>query len=65
MVVIFSGVSCATSSMSMPPSVEATIAIRPRAAVDEQSEIIFLGDVDAVGDVEAVDLLAARARSGW
>jgi hypothetical protein len=28
MVTIFSGVSCATFSMSMPPSVEATIATR-------------------------------------
>ena len=30
-------------------------------AVDEQREIEFLGDVDAVGDVEAVDLLACLA----
>ena len=29
MVVIFSGVSSATVSMSIPPSVEATIATRP------------------------------------
>ena len=61
---IFSGVSWATSSMFMPPSVEATKAIRPVFAVDEQSEVEFLGDVDAVGDVEPVDLLALRRRSG-
>ena len=29
-------------------------------AVDQQREIEFLGDVDAVGDVEALDLLAVR-----
>ena len=34
-------------------------------AVDQQSEVEFLGDVDAVGDVEPVDLLALRRRSGW
>ena len=28
--------------------------------VDEQREVEFLGDVDAVGDVEPVDLLALR-----
>jgi hypothetical protein len=28
---IFSGVSWATASISIPPSVEATIAIRPRS----------------------------------
>ena len=61
MVVIFSGVSWATASMSMPPSVDATIATRPVAAVDQQGEIIFLRDVDPVGDVEPVDLLALGA----
>ena len=30
-------------------------------AVDQQREVEFLGDVDAVGDVEALDLLACRA----
>ena len=30
-------------------------------AVDQQREIIFLCDVDAVGDVEPLDLLAVRA----
>ena len=30
-------------------------------AVDQQREVEFLGDVDAVGDVEALDLLALRA----
>ncbi len=30
-------------------------------AIDQQSEIEFLRDVDAVGDVEALDLLALRA----
>ena len=64
MVSIFSGVSWATASMSMPPSVEATTAIRPVVAVDQQREVEFLFDVDAVGDVEALDLLALRARSG-
>ena len=31
------------------------------AAVDQQSEVEFLVDVDAVGDVEPIDLLAGRA----
>ena len=31
------------------------------AAVDEQRQVEFLGDVDAVGDIEAVDLLAVLA----
>ena len=60
MVSIFSGVSCATVSMSMPPSVEATIGDPAGLAVDQQREVEFLGDVDAVGDVEALDLLALR-----
>ncbi len=30
-------------------------------AVDQQRQVEFLGDVDAVGDVEALDLLAGRA----
>jgi hypothetical protein len=30
-------------------------------AIDQQSQVEFLGDVDAVGDVEALDLLALRA----
>ena len=30
-------------------------------AVDQQREVEFLGDVDAVGDVEPLDLLALRA----
>jgi hypothetical protein len=29
-------------------------------AIDQQSEVEFLGDVDAVGEVEAIDLLAFR-----
>ena len=58
---IFSGVSWATASMSMPPSVEATMRDPAGLAIDQQREIIFLGDVDAVGDVEPLDLLAVRA----
>ena len=34
-------------------------------AVDQQRQVEFLFDVDAVGDVEALDLLALRRRSGW
>ena len=61
MVWIFSGVACATSSMSMPPSVEATKETREVDAVDQRREVELLGDVGAVLDVEAVDLLAGRA----
>jgi hypothetical protein len=50
-----------TASMSMPPSVETTMAMRPLSRSTEESEIIFAGDVDAVGDVEALDLLAFGA----
>ena len=38
-VTIFSGVFAATASMSTPPSVEATKATRPDAAIDQQREI--------------------------
>ena len=58
---IFSGVSCATASMSMPPSVETTKATRDGRAVDQEREIELAVDVGAVLDVEAVDLLAGRA----
>ena len=47
--------------MSMPPSVEATIEILPGGAIDEHREVEFLGDIDAVGDVQAIDLLARIA----
>jgi hypothetical protein len=55
---IFSGVSSATASMSMPPSVETTKAGPADGAVDQDREIEFAVDVGAVLDVEAVDLLA-------
>ena len=60
-VTIFSGVLWATSSMSMPPSVETTNATSRGFAVDQDREIELLVDVGAVLDVEAVDLLAWRA----
>ena len=60
-VTIFSGVSCATSSMSMPPSVETTNDTSRGFAVDQDREIELLVDVGAVLDVEAVDLLAGGA----
>ena len=60
-VTIFSGVSCATFSMSMPPSVETTKATRPVARSTSDREIELAGDVGAVLDIETVDLLAVRA----
>ena len=57
---IFSGVFVATSSMSMPPSVEPTKAMR-RNCGREKREIEFLGDVGAVLDIEAVDRLPRGA----
>ena len=60
-VTIFSGVSCATSSMSMPPSVETTKATRDGLAVDQHREVELLVDRRAFLDIEAVDLLALRA----
>ena len=59
-VTIFSGVSCATASMSMPPSVETTKATRPTERSTSSEQIELAGDVGAVLDIEAVDLLA-----GW
>jgi hypothetical protein len=58
---IFSGVEAATSSMSMPPSVEQTKEMRLVTAVDEQREIQLPLDARAVLDVDAVDDLAGRA----
>ena len=60
----FSGVFAATSSMSMPPSVEQTKAMRRGLPVDQQREVELAGDVGAVLDVDAVDHLAGRARTG-
>ena len=60
-VTIFSGVSCATFSMSMPPSVETTKATRPVSRSTSSEQIELARDVGAVLDVEAVDLLAGRA----
>ena len=58
---IFSGRLCATSSMSMPPSVETTKATRDGRAVDQRREIELAVDHRAFLDIEAVDLLAVRA----
>ena len=60
----FSGVFAATSSMSMPPSVEQTKAMRLELAVDQQREVELAGDVRAVLDVDAVDHLARPAPTG-
>ena len=60
-VMICSGCVRATSSMSMPPAVEATKAMRERFAVDQRREIELAVDRGAFLDIEAVDLLAVRA----
>ena len=58
---IFSGVSAATSSISVPPSVDAMTMLRRRRPVEQHREVQLVGDVDALLDVEAVDLLALRS----
>src|SRR4051794_4094757 len=60
-VTIFSGVSCATSSMFMPPSVETTKATRLVSRSTSMEEVELGGDVRAVLDIQTVDLLAGRA----
>ncbi len=58
---IFSGVLCATSSMSMPPSVEAMKATRRGRAVDQGGKIKLARDRRAVLDIEPLDHAALRA----
>ena len=58
---IFSGCLAATSSISMPPSVEAITVTRPDAAIDDHADVELAGDVDALLDEEALDLLALGA----
>ena len=58
---IFSGVLWATSSMSMPPSVEATNAILEVARSTSGRQVEFLVDQRAFFDVEPVDHLALGA----
>ncbi len=62
---ILSGVSCATFSMSMPPSVEAMNATREVDAINERREIELAADVDSVLDIDASHGAPGRARSGW
>ena len=52
-VTIFSGVLAATASMSTPPSVEATKATRPDAAIDQQREIKLAGDGRVLDHIDA------------
>ncbi len=59
---ILSGVSSATVSMSMPPSVEATKETLPGLAVDEDGAVELAVDIGAVFQIEPVDLLARLAR---
>ena len=60
-VAIFSGVSAATLSISMPPSVEAMNATRPDAAIDQQREIKLAGDGRVLDHVDAAHDAALRA----
>ena len=55
---IRSGVSSATFSMSMPPSVEAITTLRRVGPIEENRQVELAGDVDALFDVEAVNLFA-------
>ena len=56
-----SGVSCATVSMSMPPSVDTTKDDARGRAVDEGRQVELAVDVGAVLDIEAADGAAGRA----
>ena len=60
MVAIFSGVLAATSSMFMPPSVEAMKATREVSRSTRQREVKLLGDGGAFFDVEALHQLSGR-----
>ena len=51
----------ATSSISMPPSVEAMTVTREVAAIDQHAEIELAVDVAAGLDIDPLDLLALRA----
>ena len=51
-VTIFSGVSAATSSMSMPPSVEAMKATRAGVAIDQEREIKLARDGRALHHID-------------
>ena len=57
---IFSGWCAATSSISMPPSVEATIVTRPLIAVDQQRQIQFACDVATGLDIDPMHRPAGR-----
>ena len=60
-VMIFSGVEWATSSMSMPPSLEAMKATFCVARSVTSDDVVFLLDVGAFLDVQAAHLLAFGA----
>jgi hypothetical protein len=57
---IFSGVSWATFSISMPPSEEAIIATGLGGAIGQRSNVVLLADVGTLFDQQATDLLADR-----
>ena len=61
---IFSGVSCATCSMSMPPSLERHHRDLLGGAIGQHGDVVLLLDVGAFLDQQAPHLLAFAARSG-
>ena len=58
---IFSGCFAATSSISMPPSVDAITVTRPVARSSEHAEVELVLDREALLDEQALDLLALGA----